>query len=125
MRTSTRSGSGAGRRGFQSAKATFRSALNLMSEYEDFVFTSSSAAIYEWVELNDPPMFREIQARVAEGRWQIAGGWWIQSLHGLALGLADRHRSELSQGDRLHRWAQAVVADLDLASSCARRRSAR
>src|SRR4051812_25825724 len=64
--------------GFQSAKATFRSALNLMKEYDDFVFTSSSAAFYEWVELNDPAMFREIQARVAEGRWQIVGGWWIQ-----------------------------------------------
>lgn len=64
--------------GFQAAKATFRSVLNLMNEYDDFVYTSSSAAIYEWIELNDPAMFREIQARVAEGRWQIVGGWWIQ-----------------------------------------------
>lgn len=64
--------------GFQSAKATFRSALNLMNEFDDFVFTSSSAAFYEWIELNDPPMFAEIRARVGEGRWQIAGGWWIQ-----------------------------------------------
>jgi alpha-mannosidase len=64
--------------GFQAAKATFRSALDRMNESDDFLFTSSSAAIYEWVERNDPRMFAEIQARVAEGRWQIVGGSWIQ-----------------------------------------------
>jgi alpha-mannosidase len=64
--------------GFQAAKATFRSALDRMRESDDFLFTSSSAAIYEWVEQNDPRMFEEIRARVAEGRWQIVGGSWIQ-----------------------------------------------
>lgn len=64
--------------GFQAGKATFRSALDRMNEFDDFLFTSSSAAIYEWVEHNDPRMFEEIRARVAEGRWAIVGGWWIQ-----------------------------------------------
>jgi alpha-mannosidase len=64
--------------GFQAAKATFRSVLDRMDEYDDFLFTSSSAAIYEWIEHNDPRMLEEIRARVAEGRWQIVGGWWIQ-----------------------------------------------
>mgnify|MGYP001187642928 FL=1 len=64
--------------GFQEAKATFRSALDRMKEYDDFVFTSSSAAMYEWVERNDPDMFEEIRRRVKEGRWVIVGGWWIQ-----------------------------------------------
>jgi alpha-mannosidase len=64
--------------GYQEAKATFRSVLNLMREYEDFLFTSSSAAIYEWVESNDPEMFEEIRQRIAEGRWEMVGGWWIQ-----------------------------------------------
>ena len=64
--------------GFHEAKATFRSALDRMKEYPDFVFVSSSAAIYEWVEQADPEMFAEIQQRVAEGRWQVVGGWWIE-----------------------------------------------
>jgi alpha-mannosidase len=64
--------------GFQETKATFRSALDRMKEYDDFLFTSSSAANYEWVENNDPAMFAEIKQRVQEGRWQIVGGWWIQ-----------------------------------------------
>ncbi|MDF2814821.1 MAG: alpha-mannosidase, partial [Paenibacillus sp.] len=64
--------------GFQEAKATARSALDRMKEYDDFIFTNSSAAMYEWIENNDPGMFEEIKQRVTEGRWIIVGGWWIQ-----------------------------------------------
>ncbi|WP_217282882.1 glycoside hydrolase family 38 N-terminal domain-containing protein [Paenibacillus alginolyticus] len=64
--------------GFQETKATFRSALDRMKEYDDFIFTSSSAANYEWVENNDKKMFEEIKKRVREGRWRIVGGWWVQ-----------------------------------------------
>lgn len=64
--------------GFQEIKATYRSALDRMREFPEFIFTSSSAAFFEWVEHNDPAMFREIQQRVAEGRWCIVGGWWLQ-----------------------------------------------
>jgi alpha-mannosidase len=64
--------------GFQEAKATVRSALDRMNEFPDFIFTSSSAAIYAWIEENDPAIFEEIKARIAEGRWKICGGWWIQ-----------------------------------------------
>lgn len=64
--------------GFQEAKATFRSALDRMKEDENFVFSCSSAAFYEWIEKNNPSMFEEIRQRVKEGRWELAGGWWIQ-----------------------------------------------
>ncbi len=64
--------------GFAETKATFRSALDRMTETRGFVFTCAAAAIYEWVEQNDPKMFAEIRKRVEQGRWVIAGGWWIQ-----------------------------------------------
>lgn len=64
--------------GFREVLATFRSALDRMEEYPEFIFTCSSAAFYEWVEQIDPPMFDEIRTRVREGRWKIVGGWWIQ-----------------------------------------------
>lgn len=64
--------------GFQEVKASFRSALDRMKEYDDFLFVSSSAAFYEWVEKSDPAMFEEIRKRIAEGRWEVVGGWWIQ-----------------------------------------------
>ncbi len=64
--------------GYGEIKATFRSALDRMKEFPEFVFTSGCAAYYKWVEENDPDMFREIQERIREGRWVIVGGWWIQ-----------------------------------------------
>lgn len=64
--------------GQHEVRATFRSALDRLTEYDDFVFVSSSAAFYAWIERNDPAMFAEIKQRVAEGRWEIVGGWWIQ-----------------------------------------------
>jgi len=64
--------------GYHEVHATFRSALDRMNEFPDFTFTASSACLYAWIEEVDPYMFSEIQARITEGRWRIAGGWWIE-----------------------------------------------
>jgi alpha-mannosidase len=64
--------------GFHETKATFRSALDRMEEFPDFIFVASSAAIYQWVEHSDPEMFAEIRQRIIEGRWKVVGGWWIE-----------------------------------------------
>lgn len=57
---------------------TFRSALDRLYEYDDFVFTCSSAAYYKWVEDIDPDMFAEIARMVKKGRWVPVNGWWVQ-----------------------------------------------
>ncbi len=57
---------------------TFRSALDRLYEYDDFVFTCSSAAYYRWVEEIDPDMFAEIQEMVKNNRWFPVNGWWVQ-----------------------------------------------
>jgi alpha-mannosidase len=58
--------------------STFRSALDRMNETPGFAFTASSAQFYEWVADNDPGMLEEIKKRVAEGRWNVVGGWWVE-----------------------------------------------
>jgi alpha-mannosidase len=57
---------------------TFQSVLDLMREYPDFKFTMSSARTYEWVEEKYPAMFKEIEQRVKEGRWEVIGGMWVE-----------------------------------------------
>jgi alpha-mannosidase len=57
---------------------TFRSALDLMREYPDFKFTMSSARTYVWMEEKYPDLFKEIQQRVREGRWEVIGGMWVE-----------------------------------------------
>jgi alpha-mannosidase len=48
-----------------------------MKEDEAFIFVSSSAAFYEWVERVDSQMFAEIKQRIKEGRREVVGGWWV------------------------------------------------
>jgi alpha-mannosidase len=64
--------------GYQEVRATFRSALDRMDENADFVFTHTSVLFLQWVEESDPELFARIRERVAEGRWQVVGGWWIE-----------------------------------------------
>ena len=64
--------------GYAEIKATFKSALDRIREFDGFIFTSACAGYYKWVEENEPEMFREIQKRVGEKRWHVAGGMWVQ-----------------------------------------------
>ncbi len=57
---------------------TFSSALQLMREFPDFTFTMASAQTYAWMEEKYPQLFREIQQRVKEGRWEVIGGMWVE-----------------------------------------------
>ncbi|RVX42811.1 alpha-mannosidase [Nonomuraea polychroma] len=64
--------------GYQEARATFWSAIHRMDEYPDFVFTCDQVVLLSWVEESDPELFARIQEKVAEGRWVMAGGWWVE-----------------------------------------------
>lgn len=64
--------------GFAEIKATFQSALDRMEEFPGYIFTSACTAYYEWIEHNEPAMFEQIRQRIAQGRWVIAGGWYVQ-----------------------------------------------
>lgn len=61
-----------------SIRATFRSALDRMKETPDFCYSFSSPPVFEWIKKTNPDMFEEIRQRVAEGRWDLAEGWWNQ-----------------------------------------------
>jgi alpha-mannosidase len=59
-------------------RRTFSSVLHLMDKYEDFTFNQSSAQAYAWIEQDDPEVFARIKERVAEGRWDVVGGSWLE-----------------------------------------------
>ena len=64
--------------GYQEVRATFQSAIDRMEEYPEFVFTCDSVLYLAWVEEHDPDLFAAIGKRIADGRWQQLGGWWIE-----------------------------------------------
>lgn len=57
---------------------TFSNALQMMREYPGYTFSQSSAQYYEWMEEKFPSLFKEIQERVKEGRWELVGGMWVE-----------------------------------------------
>lgn len=64
--------------GCEEVRATFRSALARMRETPEFKFTASSACFYQWMKSTEPELYEEIKDRIHEGRWEIAGGFWIE-----------------------------------------------
>ncbi|GBF08104.1 putative alpha-mannosidase30 [Deinococcus aerius] len=60
------------------ARRTFSTVLSLMDRYPDCTFNQSTAQLYEFVREDDPELFARVQERVAEGRWDIVGGMWVE-----------------------------------------------
>ncbi|WP_161880980.1 alpha-mannosidase [Deinococcus alpinitundrae] len=60
------------------AVRTFSSVLSLMEQYPDFTFNQSSAQLYRFMEEDAPELFDRIRQRVAEGRWDVVGGMWVE-----------------------------------------------
>ncbi|MHB1357457.1 MAG: alpha-mannosidase [Anaerolineae bacterium] len=58
--------------------ATYRTAIMLLNEFESYIFTSGGSVTYQWVEEDDPQLFAAIQKAVADGRWALVNGWWLQ-----------------------------------------------
>ncbi|QGQ94334.1 alpha-mannosidase [Paenibacillus psychroresistens] len=64
--------------GAAEAISTFRVAADFCEEYEGFVFNHNEVILYKWVEEYEPALFVRIQKLVAQGKWNIMGGWYLQ-----------------------------------------------
>jgi alpha-mannosidase len=62
----------------ETVRNTYRSVLLLMKRNPEFTYTQSQVATYEWMEQKYPDIFNEIKQRVKEGRWELAGGMWVE-----------------------------------------------
>ncbi|HXX64673.1 MAG TPA: glycoside hydrolase family 38 C-terminal domain-containing protein [Bacteroidota bacterium] len=57
---------------------TFASVMNMMKARPDFTYTQSAAAYYQWMQQYYPDLFRQMQERVRDGRWEVVGGMWVE-----------------------------------------------
>ena len=64
--------------GAAEALSTFRTAADFCEKYDGFVFNHNEVILYRWVEEYEPALFTRIQRLVAEGKWHIMGGWYLQ-----------------------------------------------
>ena len=58
--------------------STYRVAADFCEDYDGFIFCHNEAMLYQWVEEYEPALFSRIQKLVAEKKWHIMGGWYLQ-----------------------------------------------
>jgi alpha-mannosidase len=59
-------------------RRTFTTALQLMNEYPQYIFTQSTAAYNDWIAEKYAPVNDTIRRRIAAGRWEVVGGMWVE-----------------------------------------------
>ena len=64
--------------GCAEAIGTCWAAVDRLEEGDGFIFTKGEAHIYAWIEELDPDLFERIRTFVAQKRWVVVNGWWIQ-----------------------------------------------
>ena len=60
------------------ARNTFATVIDNMSEYPELRYAQSQAVTYDWMEKEFPELFRKIERKVKEGKWEIVGGMWVE-----------------------------------------------
>ena len=57
---------------------TFSTVLDLLDEFPQFHFTQSQASVYAAVAEYRPDLLKRIEAKVREGRWEVAASHWVE-----------------------------------------------
>ena len=63
---------------YEVAERTFKSVLSLQQEFPALTFGHTSPALYQWLEINRPQLFAEIQDAVRLNKWEVLGGMWVE-----------------------------------------------
>ncbi len=58
---------------------TFSTALRLMDQYPEFVFTQSQPQLYQFIKEDYPEIYERIKEQVSAGRWEPNGGMWVEA----------------------------------------------
>jgi|GEM_PF-5508426 len=59
-------------------KPTYTRALENMDRFPEYTFLQSQVPLYEPVEKHYPALFERIRKYIAEGRWEIVGGMYVE-----------------------------------------------
>ena len=58
---------------------TFSSQIAMLEEYPEYIFGASSAQHYAFMKQHYPALYEKIKKAVADGRWEILGGMWVEA----------------------------------------------
>lgn len=89
---------------------TYKNQLDLMDNNDGFKFGSSSPLHYAWAKEYYPNMYERIKNYVAEGRWDIIGGEWVESE--TMIPSAESHVRQFLYGQRFYREEFGDIATI-------------
>ena len=58
---------------------TFSSVLRLMDEFPEFKFSQSQPVLYEHTKRHYPDLYKQINQRITEGKWEPLGSMWTEA----------------------------------------------
>ncbi|WP_144933909.1 alpha-mannosidase [Paenibacillus sp. 32O-W] len=58
---------------------SFATVLRLMELYPEYVFMQTQPQLYDYLKQDYPELYREIRARIEEGRWEPGGAMWLEA----------------------------------------------
>ncbi len=64
---------------YRKGARTFATALRNMETYPAYRFGASQMQLYAWIKRDHPALYEQIKRRVAEGRWEVQGGMWVEA----------------------------------------------
>lgn len=57
---------------------TFSTVCALMDKYPDFRYSQSQPQLYAFAKAHYPQLYERMKERIAEGRWELVGGMWVE-----------------------------------------------
>lgn len=57
---------------------TFSTMCTLMEQYPDFIYSQSQPQLFAYVKDHYPELYAKVKERIAEGRWELVGGMWVE-----------------------------------------------
>ncbi|MGR6545622.1 alpha-mannosidase [Paenibacillus tundrae] len=57
---------------------TFSTVDALMNEYPEYVYSQSQPLLYAFLKEHDPELYERVKQRIAEDRWELVGGMWVE-----------------------------------------------
>ncbi len=61
------------------SERTFHNVIRYMEQFPEYHFSQSQPQLYQFIQEDQPELFKQIQKLVAESRWEPMGGMWVEA----------------------------------------------
>lgn len=63
----------------EKVQRSFSTVLALMEQYPEYKFMSSQPQLYKYLKEEAPEIYEKVKEKIAEGRWEVEGGMWVEA----------------------------------------------